>query len=425
MKATADDWRMAHAVLVPEAGAIGQIAVIRSLGRAGYRVHACASDPKALGLRSRYAERSTLQPPYDSPHFLAWLRDYIAAEGIAAIVPSEAFLLAVRPDFESLVPLMPVNQDEACVYRAFGKCDVLDAFGDGPANSGLLAHLPPFITVRDGDEVPNRGALESLGLPIFLKTDAVHSRSGWQSGVVRALSIDEAIAAITRLRESHSAVLVQGFVPGKRMVADFCVWNDKIISRSMMTARHENPHHGGISTLRSVFWDQKVWDDAARKLHHLGWNGCAMMEYRHDPETGSFHFIEMNARYWTGLNVELLSGADIPRVQMDAFFGRPQEAPAEPTKQVWCRYTVPGEVGYVASVLKDDSLSARRKLWSVLEFFLLTFNPRIKSDLNFPGDRSLYFIAWADFIKKMFLPQSFGRESHGLAQRSQSTHLEG
>ena len=29
------------------------------------------------------------------------------------------------------------------------------------------------------------------------------------------------------------------------------------------------------------------------------------------------------------------------------------------------------------------------RLWTLLEFFLLCFNPRIRSDLHFPGDRML------------------------------------
>ena len=46
------NWRHDINILTPQAEAVGTIGVIRSLGSAGYCVHACSHDPKALGLRS-------------------------------------------------------------------------------------------------------------------------------------------------------------------------------------------------------------------------------------------------------------------------------------------------------------------------------------------------------------------------------------
>jgi len=77
------------------------IAVIRSLGRAGYTVHACASKPEALGLSSSFASHQVVCPAYDDRMFLPWLSTYVAQHGIRTIVPSEGFLLGVRPAFET------------------------------------------------------------------------------------------------------------------------------------------------------------------------------------------------------------------------------------------------------------------------------------------------------------------------------------
>lgn len=55
--------RRQRPLLVPQAGSLGAIGVIRSLGLAGYPVHACASSSKALGLKSRYAHRAFVHPP--------------------------------------------------------------------------------------------------------------------------------------------------------------------------------------------------------------------------------------------------------------------------------------------------------------------------------------------------------------------------
>ena len=74
-------WRKQFPVLVPDVHAVGNIAVIRSLGRAEYPVHACAQNSEALGLRSSYVARAVVIPPYTSDEFLGWLRDYVAAGG--------------------------------------------------------------------------------------------------------------------------------------------------------------------------------------------------------------------------------------------------------------------------------------------------------------------------------------------------------
>ena len=49
-------------VLVLDAHAMGNIAVVRSLGRAGYPVHAVSTRADALGLRSNFAARGEVCP---------------------------------------------------------------------------------------------------------------------------------------------------------------------------------------------------------------------------------------------------------------------------------------------------------------------------------------------------------------------------
>ncbi len=123
-----------------------------------------------------------------------------------------------------------------------------------------------------------------------------------------------------------------------------------------------------------------------------------MMEYRRDPNTGRFYFIELNARYWGGLHAELFAGIDIPRLQIDRVLGGSAENGRYRGRSVSCRHTVPGEIGYVLSRIRDPELSLVKKLWSTIEFFLLFFDPRVKSDLNFPGDRKLYYMQWKSFV---------------------------
>jgi biotin carboxylase len=250
---------------------------------------------------------------------------------------------------------------------------------------------------KAGRPFPDARELEQLGLPLFIKADGVDAVYGGPGAVVRAQTAEEAVEALRKLGSSYSSVLVQGFVPGTRVVANFCIWKGEVVCRSMMVAKHENPHYGGVSTLRSVTWQDDLALDAEKKLRHLGLEGVAMMEYRRDLRTGRFYFIEINARYWLGLHVEIMSGIDIPLIQMDAFFDRCISAPDPCRKATLVRYTIPGDIGYVLSLLKDKTISLKRKTWAVIEFILLCLAPRIKSDFNFPGDRKLYYLAFFRF----------------------------
>jgi biotin carboxylase len=133
----------------------------------------------------------------------------------------------------------------------------------------------------------------------------------------------------------------------------------------------------------------------------LGWEGVAMMEYKWIEESNEFFFIEMNARYWGYLHLDLFTGVDYPAIQLDHFMGH-QTTPPVQQQGVVCRHTVPGELGYVLSRIRDQSVSLSSKLWAAIEFVILFFNPFFRSDLLFPGDRKLYWLQWKQFLILLF-----------------------
>jgi len=111
-------------VLVPQAGSLGAVGVIRSLGSAGYPVHACAESFDALGLHSRHVRSARVHPSPASEEFLPWVRETVRDLGIRAIVPSESFLLGLRPaltEFQDLLPFF----EPSLLDLAFSKADLM------------------------------------------------------------------------------------------------------------------------------------------------------------------------------------------------------------------------------------------------------------------------------------------------------------
>jgi len=408
-------WRSELPVFVADAHAMGSVAVIRSLGRAGYPVHAAAASAGALGLRSAYASVRTLSPPYSDPGFIPWLRDYVATHGIRAIVPSEGLVLAMQPCFEELAPLLPYRPSGAAVLAAMSKFETLRTFLAAPQ---AARNIPPTLHVDLDGSLPEARDIEALALPMFIKVDACYARSGQSGAVTKADSAAAALRVLQARAGEYRAAIVQGFAPGVGVGVFFLRWRGRILAQFMHRRVHEVPHTGGVSSLRESWVHDEILEDARAKLEHLDWEGVAMLEYRWDAAARTFHFMELNARFWGSLHLALYAGVDFPRLLLDAFFDRPNAPVIEFPAGVRCRQTFPREVQYVWSVCKDKDVELGRKLGAILEFCWLGVNPRVYSDLSFPGDRglawrSLWEFARADLLRPLVRAVGIGRAQTG------------
>jgi hypothetical protein len=387
-----------HHVLVPEAQAIGSIAVIRSLGRAGHFVHACATDADALGLMSKYAGASTLCPDYQSQDFLPWLREYVQKQNICTIIPSEGLLLALRSVFDEFSTRLPVPQRSDIVYAGMSKFDLFNILVN-QSDPVVAEHLPPTILVTDMSRLPRLEDLAKLGTTLFIKVDGVYAIDPDSGGTVyKCTSALEALKRLKQLAGQFRKALVQGYVSGQGVGAFFLIWEGKLIAEFMHKRLHEVPYTGGVSSYRASWFHREIYDDALRKIKRLGWEGVAMMEYRWDARTKRYFLMEMNGRFWGSLHLALYAGVDFPKLLVDAFHGRTHSDGMEFTQNVYCRHTFPKELEYVWSRLKDRGLPWRLRLWPAIEFFALGVDPRIYSDLWFPGDHVLYW----ESIKRFF-----------------------
>jgi len=387
-------------ILVPEAHALGAIAVIRSLGRAGYRVHACSSDRRALGLRSNFAWCGEIIPSYDNPAFIRWLRAYIRDQKINGIVPSEGFLHAIHDHFDEFRHLMPVPQNRHTAFAAFSKIDVMKALTSASEGTDWHQHLPPSIIVERGRATPSVDDIHELGAPFFLKGDARDHRHGHEALIQRLETAEAAQAALIEALESYDALLLQGWVGGVKAAASFCLdhKDGMPVAVSGVLGLRTTPHQGGMMTCRQSWNHDKMCATAKAWLHRMGWRGVAMVECKWDPETDQFWLIEINARFWGYLHLDLFSGVDMPRIQMDRFFGLGHEPAPRQKLGVRCRHTLPGDASFLISLLKDPSVGRMQKARAIVRFLADFTDPRLHSDLLFPGDRHLYWHQAGQYI---------------------------
>ena len=386
-------------VLIAEAHTLGSIAVIRSLGRAGYPVHSCSADPDAMGFASRYSSVRVVAPEYEEPGFNDWLLEYVRTQGIRAIVPSEGMLLAIRPHFREFAPFLPFSPVESVVYAGMSKADQFEIFATGPDARTAGNHLPPFFLWTDPQPIPTVSELDQLGLPLFLKVDACHARGRSGGAVHKSETLAQAEAILRDLVTRYRKVLIQGYAPGRGTGAFALLWDAQLRAEFMHIRVHEVPHTGGVSSYRKTWSHPEMRADALAKLRAINWQGVAMMEYRWDRSTDRFCFMEMNGRFWGSLHLALHAGVDFPALLLDAFQGAAPRDGMRPAKNVSCRYTFPRDAMYVWSCWKDSNLKWHSKFAVLCEFIALSLNPAVRSDLWFAGDRRLYWRGLGRFLK--------------------------
>ena len=392
------------AIMVLEAYALGAIAAIRSLGSSGYSVHACSWQPAALGLKSNFATRTAVHPRYESPEFLPWFRSYVSDNDIKLVIPSEGFILGIRDEFEEFKHLLPLPDDADVVYKGFSKYDLFNGIENATASGHHCdQHLPPYLLIDESSETPSGASIDSLGLPVFLKADGSHGKTTHHSETHQADTVEQALEVLQQMRRRFHKIIIQGYAPGMGTGIYFLRWNGVILAEFANLCLHEVPHTGGLCSLRESWHHQEMRDDALLKLEAMQWQGVAMVEYRWDPVSDKFALIEMNSRFWAALHLALYAEVDFPRLLAEAFFEEQDIAPQRSYQdKLCCRWTVPLEIGHVRSLMKDPSVPASRWAPALLKFVVLSLDPRVRSDLYYPGDRALYFYEIVRFIKDLF-----------------------
>jgi predicted ATP-grasp superfamily ATP-dependent carboligase len=394
-----------HEVIVLEADTLTMIAVMRSLGRAGYRPHALSAKTDALGFRSRYAFKKAVHPDYGDGEFVVWLRDYVASHPVRVIVPGESFLNLVGDYYSEFEALLPDPVTRATRERCLSKAQVWDCLS-AEATAGKFMPLSG-----------NLDSAESVALLIksapadtiyYLKPDWEFSKADHgRPRVVRVDSLAGLHDAADECLEMYSKVHWQQHVSGLQVGVSLWREGSEFHAENMVIGRHTYPHRAGNMSLRESWWHEGILDDAKTKLEALDWSGVAMMEYVWNPEDDEFWFIEINPRYWGYLHLDLACGKDFPKWQIDAHFGRASKSLGPPAEPATMRYVAPGEIIHVASRCLDREVPIIGKLKSVLEFALLGVNPKVRADLWFAGDKRMYLFGWIRFFKE--LPAKLGK----------------
>lgn len=312
-------------ILVTDAGRGSAIAIIRSLGRKGWRVIAADSDSRSPGLHSRYVDEKLIYPaPETAPQeFLQVLLQAVCDRHIDLIIPvtDEAILplSAARAEFESLCKL--ALPDSVALDIVTDKLKTLELAKQ------LSVPSPRTIQVHNIHDA--LAEAHALGWPVVLKPqrsrrfrDQICS-SGIEKMQVCYANTDEQLNEQMQRFDGLSPVLLQEYYPGTGYGVELLLNQGKPLAAFQHKRLREIPINGGASSFRvSVPLDPIMYDWSVRLLQVLNWTGLAMVEFKVGAEGPKL--MEINGRIWGSLPLAVHSGMDFPSQMAELYlFGSP------------------------------------------------------------------------------------------------------
>lgn len=376
-------------ILVTDGQERSALAVVRSLGRAGYPVWTCSKRERSLAGASRYAvDAACLEDPLVQPNsYLSSVVDLVDSWEIDVVLPvTDASLLALLGHDERLRPAHLLAPPKESYLRISDKARVTNVARE------IGIAVPQQVTVTEPGEIAS--VEDKIRFPAVVKPS--RSVAGDGEGRIR-LEVgyvgnwDELQQALETLNHTAFPVLLQQRIEGPGVGVFLLRWNGDIVARFSHRRIREKPPSGGVSVYReSVAPRSGLFDLSSRLLTAHNWRGVAMVEYKVERRTGTPYLMEVNGRFWGSLQLAVDAGVDFPRLLMEAYLGRDPEPVMDYREGVRSRWWW-GDIDHLiarltrsraALELGDDAPSAAEAL---LDFLILWRR----------GDRSEVF-RWSD-----------------------------
>lgn len=310
------------------------LGVIRSLGRGGVQVHIAWHDPSCVSLRSRYLHKAHSLPVYDE-------KDSAWKEALCKLMQREQFDLVLPcTDVDTLVCWRHKSELEKWgrVYTPNDvACRVLfDKHKTNELARSAGVRTPRELLVKEAQDA--REALVEFGSPVVLKPRRTFDARNLDSGpqVRKAYTRGELDRFLPLMLESGPVAIQENFV-GLGTGVELLLNEGEPLMAFQHLRVHE-PLQGGQSSYRkSVPLSPELLDAALQILRPLQYTGVAMVEFKVNPKTGNWVFIEVNPRFWGSLPLSIAAGADFPLSLYQLLVERRLSFPQGYRTGIYCR----------------------------------------------------------------------------------------
>jgi predicted ATP-grasp superfamily ATP-dependent carboligase len=297
------------------------LSVVRSLGRAGYRVIIGRDEASSAAEYSRYAAE-------------VWQHPSIRKDGPGFVAALAAFL-EQRPDIGFVFPMLGLALIRLCEHRDLLPEGVVVVMPE-PALVELCDHKTRLLEIAAELGVPQPGlavvgsmaeledAVRATGFPCIVKPAVAELRLDGEKGFICA---DEAELRrrLPAWPEGHASLLVQRYVTGLRHNLHFAARDGRLLRcLDAVSLRTQRPDGTGV-TVEGISVD--LPDDmrayCERLLARVSYTGIGCMQFLRDERDGAAVFLEINPRLAAGYGISQHCGLDLPVLAMDLARGAP------------------------------------------------------------------------------------------------------
>lgn len=284
------------------------LAIARSLGRTGLQVDIAWNTMAAVLASSRYVSKTLELPlPSDEP---AWTNavSNLLADGTyeLAIPATECALFALHRSRDVLRRLTRLAVPN---HGGFTKATSKSAIGEIAERLGIP--IPSSRTIANQRQLDT--CLQELTEKTVIKpVTSIDSSVPAEKLFVQIARTDSDCRRIMKpLLAKQIPAVFQQWIPGHGEGVCFLAREGRLLTAFQHRRLHETSGHG--STYReSVAIDPELHHATARIISELGYTGVGMCEFRRDPDSGRWWFLELNPRFWGSLPLAVAAGADFP-----------------------------------------------------------------------------------------------------------------
>lgn len=353
-------------VLVTDGDERASLAVVRSLGRCGYRIIVASESGHSIAGGSRFAQAECRVPnALMSPaEYTDAIEALCSERRFDVVVPiTEPSLLALLPERSRFAPaVLPFASSES--FRRI--CDK----GEVLRRARAVGISSPTVCEIQGPEDTRRVVAEdSLPYPLVLKPSRSVVTQGDRRGrtaVAYADSRSELERLLAAVPPEAFPILVQRRISGSGTGVFLLIRDGRVLAHFGHRRIREKPPSGGVSVLReSVAVEGSLLERSIALLRAFEWEGVAMVEFKVDRDSGTPYLMEINGRFWGSLQLAVDAGVDFPRLLLETWMGNPPSVPPTYRSGVQSRWFW-GDVDHLLLRLRDR----RFPLWAFLTGFL-------------------------------------------------------
>jgi predicted ATP-grasp superfamily ATP-dependent carboligase len=315
-------------ILVTDGEQRAALAVVRSLGRAGFTPLVVESRSPSLAGVSRFTRGRFAAPdPLERPGPFA--------DAIARLVRELDVDLVLPITDGSVLAVLDARDRLGRATVPFPSLDAFRRISDKQAVHAEASRLGLAVPAQHTVADPAGAAaldLGSLAFPLVLKpARSTTDRAGRRIKLVVSYASNGA-----ELRERLSAlpaeaypVLLQQRIVGPGAGIFELVWDGRLVAAFAHRRLREKPPAGGVSVYsESIAADPMLVERSRALLERFQWRGVAMVEYKIDAATGVAYVMEVNGRFWGSLALAIDAGVDFPRLLVESALGQAPPAPS-------------------------------------------------------------------------------------------------